>query len=149
MSFSAMSDILHRFCHTQHVHKILWSFLQSTLSQGVRCFWGLAPSRASIKIRQILLTWQDISLLGPGLHGIKDIHLGYTFRQPFICLRFPHQQKISRFAQLQARYSHNFYQDLWPFWVWHVAKSQNSLWHTHAANTAVSLWKTHYRSDYS
>lgn len=142
VSFSGKSDILHRFCHPQRVHKILWSFLQSEFSQGGRCFWYLASSRASIKIRQIVQTWQDTSLLVPGLHGIKDIHLRYTFSQPFICHRFPHQQKISRFAHLQARYSHKFYQDLWQSWVWHVVESESRLWHTHAANTAVSFWKT-------
>lgn len=148
VSFSGTSDILHRFCHTQHVHKILWSFLQSTISQGVRCFWYLASSRASIKIRQILLTWQDTSLLVPGLHGIKGIHLGDTFSQPFICLRFPHQQKISRFAQLQARYSHNFYQDLWPF--------GSGMWSSHKSGpdiptllTQLSLSEEHYRNGYS
>lgn len=148
VSFSGTSDILHRFCHTQHVHKILWSFLQSTLSQGVRCFWYLASSRASIKIRQILLTWQDISLLVPGLHGIKGIHLGDTFGQPFICLDFPTSRKSLGLHSCRPGTAITFTR---------ISDHLGSgMWSSHKSGpdiptllTQLSLSEEHYRSGYS
>ena len=72
MPFSGMSDILYRFYHMQHLHKVLRSCLQRARSPKEQDVSGIQhPVGPASKIQQVLLNRQDTSLLVPGLHRIK------------------------------------------------------------------------------